>query len=318
MPEPVLRRFRPGDEASLNDGFNRVFGLQRTLSEWEWKFPTLAPGRAIAVAADDSGAVVAHYGAAVVRMQLGELACWAGQIVDAFSLAQVRGTRLFSQLYETFVREFGGPDRLALLFGFPGRQHYTMGLKHLQYVTLGEAPCWRRDVGRRWWWPQPSSRIHDGFDADFSDALWRFAAPRYRWATVRDARYLRQRYTGRPGVEYVHMRVSRRGTPCAWAVAVQAGSILKLADLVWDGAEVRSLHALNRALDDTARRLGCTSVQCWLQGDEEAEIAFADLGWRRTESPEDLLFIARSCHPELDLAQVRTQFYLTMGDSDLV
>jgi len=318
MPEPIVRRFRPGDEASLNDGFNRVFGLQRTLSEWEWKFPALAPGRTIVVAVEDGGAVVAHYGAAVVRMQLGELAGWAGQIVDVFSLPQVRGTRVFLQLYETCVREFCRPDRLVMLFGFPGRKHYTVGLKHMQYVALGQAPCWRRDVSRRWWWPKRTSRTQDGFDADFSDALWRSAAPRYRWATVRDARYVRQRYTGRPGVEYLHVRVSRRDTPCVWAAAIQAGGILKLADMVWDGAEVRSLHALNRALDGAARRLGCTSVQCWLQGDEEAEIAFADLGWRQIESPEDLLFVARSGHPELDLEDVRTHFYLTLGDSDLV
>ena len=318
MSEPVLRRFRPGDEASLNEGFNRVFGLQRTLSEWEWKFPVLAPGRAIAVAVDDSGAVVAHYGATVVRMQLGELAGWAGQIVDAFSVPEVRGTRVFSQLYEIFVREFCRPDRLVMGFGFPGRKHFEMGLKHLRYIVLGKAPFWRRDVGRRRWWPRRASRTQDGFDAEFSHALWRSAAARYRWATVRDAQYLRQRYTGRPGVEYLHMRVSHRDTPCAWAVAVQAGGILKLADLVWDGAEARSLHALNLALDDTARRLDCASVQCWLQGDEEAEIAFADLGWRRAESPEDLLFVARSFHPELDLEQVRTHFYFTLGDSDLV
>lgn len=318
MAETVLRRFRPGDETSLNDGFNRVFSLRRTLAEWEWKFPALEPGRAIVVAVDDGGAVVAHYGATITRMRLGELSGWTGQIVDAYSVPEVRGTRVFSQLYETFVREFCHPDCLVMGFGFPGRQHYEMGLKHLRYVALGPAPFWRREVPRRRWWPRRAGPVQSGFDAAFSDALWRSAAARYPWAAVRDARYLRQRYSGRPGVEYLHVRMSRGGVPSAWAAARSAGPVLKLADLVWDGADTRAVHALTGALESEARALGCTSMQAWLQGDGEAAAALAAAGWRRAESPDDLLFVARSFHPALDLDHVRANFYLTLGDSDLV
>ena len=148
MGEVLYRTYRAGDEVQINDGFNEVFGLNRSLDEWRWKFPEHPEGRWIMLAVDPGGSVLAHYAAVAMQVRFGQEQVRAGQIVDAYSRREVRGTRVFSSCYERFIEAFGTPDGLSLMFGFPGRRHYEMGLKALKYVPIGSVPYWVR--GSRW------------------------------------------------------------------------------------------------------------------------------------------------------------------------
>jgi hypothetical protein len=312
------RQFQNGDEVEINDGFNRVFGLNRPLDEWRWKFPELPEGRWIMLAVDPDGHVLAHYGAVAMQVKFGADQVRAGQIVDAYSSDEVRGTRVFTTCYERFIDSFGRPDGLPLMFGFPGRRHYEMGLKALKYVPIGAVPYWVRTARRRS--PRTVWRlgVRRGFDAAAVDELWRRAARRYEAAVVRDAAWLARRFGGRPGVEYVHVSVRRRRRARAWAVVRAQEATLRWAELVWDGEEARDLVSLDRALDAFARRLACTSLELWLGGDEPAQQILGRLGWMQQPCPQDVLMVARSFDSRADLRRMQESFYLTMGDSDLV
>ena len=318
MAEALYRHYRAGDEVEINDGFNQVFGLNRPLDEWTWKFPERPEGRWITLAVEPNGRVLAHYGAVAMQVQFGREHVRAGQIVDAYSRSEVRGTRIFSTCYERFIDSFGTPDGLPLMFGFPGRYHYEMGLKVLKYVPIGSVPYWVR--GTRW---RPSLRgwgfeIRHGFSAEAADDLWRRSAERYDVAAVRDSDWLARRYCGRPGVEYTHLSVWRRGRPHARAVARAQEGTLRWAELVWDGRTAGGLVALDRALDRLARRLSCTNLELWLGGDSDAERILERLGWAHRPCPQDLLIVARSFDSRADLKRMQRSFYVTMGDSDLV
>lgn len=315
----ILRAYRPGDEIGINESFNRVFGLDRSLEEWAWKFRDQGLGRCISVATDGDERVVAHYGAIPVRIRLGDLEIWGGQIVDAFSVPEVRGTRVFSELYLDFVERFCRPDGLALGFGFPGRRHYEMGLKRLGYVPLGAAPYLRRKVSReafrlpiRRWTVRPMA------GGDELAAVWSACAARYPFATIRDRAYLEWRFGERPGVRYHQLFAAKAGRVQALAVARVLEDRVRVADLIWNGEDPGAVRALSRALTSLARGEGCRVMEAWLGSDRAARECLEREGWSSEAGPEDLVWVARSFHPGVDLGKAAERQYLTFGDSDLV
>ena len=319
MNDVTCRPYRPGDEISINDGFNRVFGLARPLAEWRWKFALDTTAPWIMIALDREGRLVASYSAIVVPMRLGGRVLNVGQPVDVYSVPEVRGTRAFSTCYEAFCSQFGRPADLPLIYGFPGGRHYVMGLKFLRYELLRPVGYWRRQARRpRLRLPLSRMAVRHGFDAGAADELWRRAAPRYPYATIRDGGWLGRRFTGRPSVEYHHLAVISRGAVRAWGVAVTAPDTLRLAELVWDGESARALAALDTELDALAGRHGCARLETWLSGDPEAERVLKSLGWSRCEEPNDLHLVIRSFDEEIDSKAMAERFYLTMGDADLV
>ena len=119
-------------------------------------------------------------------------------------------------------------------------------------------------------------------------------------------------------MEYLHL-VAREGRrPAALAVLRATGETVQWCELLWDGASVRALAALDRAAAAFARACGAARIEMWLGGDPAAEAGFTALGWDRGTHPAGLVMVARSFHPEIDVANFAGSFYLTMGDADLV
>jgi hypothetical protein len=314
----TFRPYAPGDEAAINRGFNEVFGLQRPLQEWEWKFAALPEGRWILVAVDPRGEVVAHYGAVPVRFQVDGEVLRAGQPVDVFCLRRpdLVHAMVFVRLVREFYRVFGGPERLALLFGFPSERPLRLGKAKMSYGDPAPVPVWRRGtVGRRSWWTRHA--VKPGLDAAAADRLWQRSAARYPVATVRDGTWLQRRYTGRPGVEYAHLSAWKRGEVHAWAVLRLLDGVARWVDLVWDGEDPRALAALDDAAGRLARRWGAAEIEMWLANDAAAEVVFSARDWASTPHPQVKL-TALSFQPGVDGNDVVRRYYLTMGDSDLV
>jgi len=66
----IIRPYKPSDEISINDNFNKVFGLKRSLEEWRWKMQPENNSSVIMIAVDDSGKVLAHYAGIKVLFQV--------------------------------------------------------------------------------------------------------------------------------------------------------------------------------------------------------------------------------------------------------
>ena len=315
-----LRPFRAGDEGAVNAGFNQAFGLARPLDEWLWKYAAEPEGRWIVLAVDPAGEVLAQYAAVPVRFQVDGRVVRAGQVVDSFCRRRSGLARqgLFARTVERFFADFGAPDRLALLYGFPGTRHLQLGLAQMGYGRPVPVAYWTRPAAP----PAPARgllRVRTGFDPGAVDRLWRRAAPRYPAAAVRDAAWLGRRFAGRPGVSYLHLGVFPwlGRTPAAWAVLRAREGSLSWAELIWDGRDPRALAALDGAVAEAAREAGVARLETWLAGDAAAAAVLAGRGWQRREQPDGLHLTLRSFDPRLDAAAVAGRFYLTMGDADL-
>jgi Acetyltransferase (GNAT) domain len=322
MAELTYRQFLPGDEKAINEGFNDVFGLQRSIEEWQWKFPAEPEGRFIMFAEDATHRVMAHYAAVPVRLRRGELEVRAGQIVDVFSRPEARTglatARAFLTTVDTYRRTYCETGILSVCYGFPSRRPLKLGSLRSGYLEMPPQPVHvlrKAAAGKSRLFHWHSVRL--GFDPDAAQRLWARAQSRYAMTAVRDAAWLRRRLTSRPGVEYVHLVAWRRDEPAACAVVRLCGRVMSWVELVWDGNDARSLAALDRSVISLARAEGCERAELWLDGDRAATEALVALGWVETEHPEVWLTL-RSFHPEIDPNWVPGHFYITQSDADLV
>lgn len=318
-----FRPCRDGDGPAINDGFNRVFGLQRPLAEWEWKFPVEPEGRWIMLAVDAEDRILAHYGAVPLRLKLGALTVRAGQLVDVYSVPEARDGLAAGRAYlgavKSFIATFCAPDRLGLAYGFPGERALRLGVARLGYDQIPPQPVMH--------WTRPAAprgrlftrhEVRSGFDAASLDELWRRARERHVVSAERDASWLGRRFGGRPGVEYQHLAAWRRGRAHAWGVIRLGGPTAYWAELVWDGEDERALAALDRAVAARAREAGASRIELWLMGDESAAAALSRLSWVAAPHPAGVAMVVRLFHPAIDPAVVPGHFYVTMGDADLV
>lgn len=315
-----IRPYRIGDEASINDAFNRINGTVRSLDEWRWKFSREPEGRWIMLTELAGVGVVAQFAAIGTRVMVGGKEYRAGQNVDAFSLRkhELVQARVFERTAREFYRRFGGGDKLSFLFGFPGTRHLLLGRRRLGYAIPRPVSYWRQAAAERssWrlWW-----QVEKGFDSRTVDELWARAAGRYPNAVMRDSRWARRRYVSKPGEEYLYLTVRRRRREAeAWAVAKPGPRILRWVDLVWDGRDPAALEVLSRTFLTMAKRSRLPAVELWLDGDERAARVLEEHGWIRMTHPLELNFTIVSFDPSIHADELAATFYVTMGDSDLV
>jgi hypothetical protein len=317
----TVRGYTAGDEIAINAGFNRVFGMNRALAEWQWKFREEPEGRWIMIAVDEAERVIGHCGAVPVRLQVGKIRVRAGQLVDSFTRPEARrglgAARVFLRTAGSFAASFGGRDGLALLFGFAGDRLVRLGTARLGYGLAPPQPVgyWVRSAHKRMEL-QTGHEIRPGFDAEAIDDLWRRAAPRYEVAVVRDGAWLGRRFTSRPGVEYGHLSAWRQGRVCAWAVVRVQPPVTRWVELVWDGEDPGALAALDRAITTGSLAVKLERLDMWLMGDKLAVEALRRLGWEPRKEPDKLSLVARSFHPDINAATLPGRFYVTMGDWD--
>jgi hypothetical protein len=321
----VLRAYEAGDEDAINAAFNHVFGLDRSLDDWRWKFR--AEPRAIAVATVD-GEVVAHAAGLPARLQVGGRVSRVLQVVDTFSLAGHRRRpewrNLWVDVMSLLADGIGRARGVDLMVGFPGVRALRQAVARCGYdaVPPQEVTVLSRAVGRS---STLSRRL--AFRAELAgereprlDALWSKAAPRFTATFVHDAAHAERRLSGRPGVDYhrflILPRLSRR--PAAFVAFRVSPEALYWVDLVWDGRSSGALELAAHLSALLAAQSGASCEEMWLTGDPEAQAVLARLGFTAAPEPRGIAMILRALNPGLDVESLDGRFHLTTADADLM
>lgn len=318
--EATIRPYRPGDEVAIQEAFAEVFGKQRSVAEWRWKFLETPRGARVLLAFDPEGRLICQYAGLGVEVTWHGERLVAGQMVDALSRGRAalgrRGSPFLLTL-ETFVASYCGVDGLSFIYGFAGWRHQRLGELAGVYNQAAEVGRLSRELvpaGRERSW---AIRIVEGYDAHALARLWRRSEPRYPAAVVRDDRWFAWRYAARPGYAYDQIGVARGGEVRAWAVLAVREQQALWVDLVWDGASATDLAALAAAVEERSLAAGADRLELWLHGDPEARELLVSRGYRADVDPERRIG-AITRDPRVSLDEILRGFYLTLGDSDHV
>lgn len=324
MSEIELRAFHDGDEHAINEAFNAVFGLDRSVQEWLWKFPRWPGPRAILVAMLD-GEVVAHNAGIPARVRLGERTVGALQCVDTFSVAgrlrRHEWRDLWKVLMDRFAEEFGGGE-VELLYGFPGPRARAQAVRRCGYDTLEPQPVIRLERTA----PQGSARrrLYRAEAArdwePLLDELWNRVCHRYPAAVVRDAEQALYRLSGRPGVRYhrflVFPRMSR--APVAFVAFRTGDGACRWVDLLWDEQHPGALDLVAHLSASLAGREGGRE-ELWLNGDPVARERLEHAGFHAAPDPSGVTVVYRALtRPAAEALRAAGGLYVTMADADLV
>ena len=327
MAAPEIRLWIPGDEIAINDAFNRVFGRDRSLEEWSWKYGAGSPPLPI-VAAWEGHALVAHNGGIAVNFQVDGRRIRALQGADTLSLAAAerrpewRGAwqEVMDRFAEIAAADFG----VSLLYGFTGGRAVSHMVHRARWDSVAprRIPLYvrrQRPAGR-----SLASRFFKAClisdDEPALDRLWDRAGRRYPVAVVRNAEHARRRLSSHPSVRYHRWLITTRlsSSPAAFVAFRTDGGVCRWVDLVWDGrpGALELVDHLSRGL---AEQTGAGSEELWLDGDEEAARWLEVFGFEGGPDPSGVARVTRFLDESLDAESFAPErYYTTMADADLV
>lgn len=243
----IFRPYRPGDEQSILDLFERCFQKRMEYDHWHWKYADNPYGPYHILVAVQAGRIIAHYGAYPVPIGDGRnTAGIALQIGDVMTDPAVRGTgfgkrsviaRLAQAFYTTWCE-----GRVLFNFGVPSAKHLRLGKLVLDYHSIGPVQEWRLEVGR----PAhlnavtPIDRlcrrryrvVREVPDFTAIEALYRSSQPSLGIAVGREVRYLQWRYLKRPRADYHFYQICLGDHLVLWAVVQPRDQELALGDVI--------------------------------------------------------------------------------------
>jgi hypothetical protein len=328
----LVRAYRDGDEAAIVPMFREVFGVERTMEHWYWKYRDCPWGRhLIAEAVDRDGVLAGHYAGYPVPFHFaahGGREFLSHQIGDTMTRLSARQSGLGKQgvlarMAAYYYARFG--TGVPFVYGFNTGHIRKLGERYLGYEYIDAVARWARPAagtgvparGRlRAWWQGYSVTELASAGAETTELFERVKGS-YGLLVRRDAEYLRWRYLECPDRRHRVLALRRRGVLVGWGVFSRRGT-----DLVWGDALVdrRCLEAMHLLLEHGAARLfpGVERVWGWFAPHPEWWAAWLDAaGFVRERDPDDLapgFYFLADTVTRRHLAEV---WYYTYGDSDL-
>lgn len=329
----AVRTYQPGDESQILELFRRVFGKERSLAHWRWKFRDNPEGPQVCLAVTDAGEIVGQYAGIPVRVAVDGKPYIFSQAVDSMVDPHYRrGLKkpgVFASVFNEFAKEFGGDGRVTILWGYTTPEALRIGQRLLGYVALHqvvklvrsvEAPShltpWQQmaELFRRTRCP---IRQVSRFDAR-ADRLWERCRAELRVATVRDARYLNWRYADCPDVKYqLLVAGGTMGIPALGIAVLRLGwldrPVACLVDwLVPSWAKAVADQLLGRSFEE-ARLAGLKELHAWFPRSSPWHQYLIERGFHAVEAA---CMTVRQFTPAVPLDLLNATWYYTMGDSD--
>lgn len=314
--------YTDGDEIDINNGFNEIFGVNRSIKDWQWKFAPVYEKSWIIIARDEQEEVIAQYAVIHEPMQIRGQQIHAGQPVDVYRIRRpsTADQKVFARTVLNFFDTFCAPDKLAYLFGFPGKHALHVGQTQLGYGDAIPIHIWHKPVPKRGFLDSLRKVIPTSIeDADLAtiDDLWLRAMHRYPFALIRDRHRIQRRFIDYPERDYYYIAVKTKSQLHAWAILRDVDGVLKWVDLVWDGQAIKDLQRLEQDIVRLAQSLSIDRIEMWILGDESLINFLKDHDWQKEIDPFVHL-VGRTWHPDLDAQEIIQNMYITLGDSDLI
>lgn len=330
-----VKPYAAGDESTILSSFNGVFGVQRTMEHWYWKFRDAPYGSYnISEAFSENGDLVAHYAGYPVPFYCtipGTPETFLSlQIGDTFTRPEVRhvGRRKTSMLSRTAQHFYARYcDAVPFAYGFNTGTIKKLGERFLGYQYIDPVPYRVKEIIlpsllRCSFLKQVFSRyrvrmIHS-FDNTF-DSLFERAAMSYNFLVKRESRYLTWRYRDCPDKDYLMLSVhNTMGRLIGWSVFLLKDKKLLWGDALFDREYPDATEYLLTHLLSLPQCKGIERIEGWFSRNPVWWNEILDqLGFNNTNEPNNLFPGFYMVSDQDFLTKLQGCFYYTMGDSDL-
>ena len=317
----VIRPYRPEDEERVLSLWAAAFESKLDPQVWRWKYLENPYREQIVLCVGEEGKLLVMYGGIPYR------ANWKGEVVEITQLADImshpdcRGSGIFVRTGAAFFDFFAGPGRTIFYYGLPGKYHFDIGEKYLEYKALeggvnfltartGDLARGNLRFGGR---IMETSSIGHTFDR-----LWKKCCGSYPFSVIRTGDFLRWRFLEHPVRKYEiweHKSYLKKGLN-AYAVFSIKGEKARLIDML--------APASNRLITDFLVRLGARffergieEMAVWLPAGHFLSDAAISAGFAPAKEPVGIIPTGRVFHPALSFDWVSENLYYTMADADL-
>lgn len=318
----TIRPYEDSDQTAVLALWADVFGKELPESLWRWKYSENPYGHRIMLSVKPSGEILAFFGG------IPYLSNWDGrkiemlQLMDIMSHPWYRGGGFFVRTVLAFIETYTGMDASPLLYGFPGRQHFDIGEKYLQYRHIKEGAVYLEadlsdrpaDSG-----PYPVEASPVRYADEVFDRLWEQCRPYYPLAVIRDRRFVKWRFFDHPQREYeiwgCYDAPGRELKGYA-AVTMDEENRPVIADWLCVPEKQRVAGFLAGLMSAYQQR-GKTRLITWLPSGCGFTEMFVSAGFCLQPEPIGFIPTARSFARELSIEWVLDHIYYTMADGDL-
>ncbi len=320
-----FRVFQIGDEAAINDCYNRAYGTDQTDEGWALRFRATGSPRAIVVAIRD-GKVLAMVAGVANRLRVGSTVLDALVVVDAFAVAgraaENEQRSLFDRALDAFVDLYGRSGDFPLIFfsaavasrsfiALPCEESPALPTVTTLFREKSKRPAPRRlfyraEAGRDW-----EPRLDD---------LWNRAQCSYDPSIVRDADHALRYFAGNPGAKFHRFIILPRFSSRAVAHAVfdLVGDCCGWVDLVWDHRHPGALDLLGHISSRLAAQAGLDCERVILGGDEGGVARLRALGFGIESRSDDLSLEILFRDPKRVPRSFPEGHYLTAADLEII
>ena len=326
----AVRTYQPGDEEQILALFNRVFGAERGMAHWRWKFAANPTGHQITLAVTEDGRIVGQFAGLPADAVSPTGPFVLSQGIDHMVDPDFQKQGVFAAMTRHFLQAFLPPARDVVFFSYPLAHKHSIDqrissaaelahpVRALRF-DLSRRDSWRVDRGSwRTWRDRVRcvERLPSGVDRFWERSI----RPEVGVAITRDRRYLNWRYADCPDVEYALLVAESRVTGRTHGVAVLrfgwlAESVAPLCELVVPGASREVVALLLGACHDLARERGLAAVLTWMPRGTVLHPALLDLGYAEEDTPFLLTQVADTNLPRA--AAMRARWSYSMGDADI-
>jgi hypothetical protein len=322
----LIRSYENGDESGVLNLWEAAFGKPMPRNLFRWKWQDNPYGHQIMLCVSEDGCPVAMYSGIPYK------ANWEGETVRFTHLmdhsshpayrSALGGRRgLFVRTAAEFFDRYGGPHGSIFMYGFPGRRHFFLGQKLLQYVPLRGAMAFMSarpaDMTFRVGLFKGRIEVVDSVSRAF-DGLAEACRGVYPFSVLRDAVFLNWRFMKHPERKYEiwAYRSFLGGALKAYVVLFHEPGSSTMVDLISldDGDGLKDFVA--RLMKAMAER-GVGELKTWLPPDHFLSKGLVSGGFRIGSEPIGFTPGGRTFHDKLDMAQVSDQIFYTMADGDL-
>lgn len=323
-----IRAYQINDELLIIEQFNQVFQTHRSIKHWQWKYLNNPQGGPCISIAWDKKQLASHYSAYPLALTHNGQNGLTYQVGDTFTLPAWRGvgrgkTNLLSRVVRHFHKSWC-EGQIDFFYGFNTGRIQKLGKRFLFYVPV--APVNEYFLSSQQCTTNQYTRLKrrlKGYrielveqSAHWADDLFAKAQQDYVMLISRSRAYMQWRYDQHPDFDYQYILLKQWDQVVGWCVIRKQEQTLLLIDvLCMQQHRSQLVNALQEVLKNMPE---CTELSGWFSdtpGWWREELLKSNFSQRRQFQNLDLC--ATLFSSQLSAADLKNEFYFTMGDSDL-